>query len=83
MLPHQPTQPMALVLAELAKYLLLPSLPWGPIKHFSYVPFIGKIAATVEATLIALLRKGDASEDNIKRAIYETSNFDTSTISTS
>lgn len=73
---------MALVLAELAKYLLPPSLPWGSIKHFSYVSFIGKIAATVEATLIALLRKGDASEDNIKRAIYETSNFDTNTIST-
>lgn len=71
---------MALILAELAKYLLLPSLPWGPIKHFSYVPFIGKIAATVEA--IALLRKGDASEDNIKRSIFDTSNFDTNTIYT-
>lgn len=58
------------------------SLPQWAIKHFSDFPLVGKIAATVEATLIAPLRKGDDSEDNIKRSIYEAPNFNTNIIHT-
>ena len=72
-----------------ACYILTPSIlalgllqRIGPIKHLSYFPLsyfplVAKIAVPVEATLIALLRKGDEVEDTIKRAIYGASDFDT------
>lgn len=74
--------------AEVTNQLLPAALPWrlgeqqllctkrtGPIKHLQYFILVGKIVATVEASLIAPLCKGDGLDDNIKRTIYGAFNF--------